>query len=273
MAYLFNIFAFVVIGIAGSHFRGTSAEANSSTRRWRKKPIRQLNLTVAWIERPPYLNSPSNESIEDEVAGLFRDVVLKYLISECDTDENYRYIYNVRTKKAQSEFEMIELLRQDEAHIAAPIFKQQHDEDYSEFLFFKVLNYPGTEYITTAEEETRAIIVVFNSLLKSWPLLAFTLILTAIAGIIIWVLVSITLLLILRFLQTSYPHKCEPKKFLLFLSSFKLHYPLNSYSVFEVTQRVFRKRRFFKFHMKLSLKNQWKSNIKNQQVYSISLNI
>ena len=274
MAYLFNIFAFVVIGIAGSHFRGTSAEANSSTRHWRKKPIHQLNLTVAWIERPPYLNSPSNESIEDEVAGLFRDVVLKYLISECDyTDENYKYIYNVRTKKAQSEFEMIELLRQDEAHIAAPIFKQQHDDHYSEFLFFKVLNYPGTEYITTAEEETRAIIVVFNSLLKSWPLLAFTLILTAIAGIIIWVLVSITLLLILRFLPTSYPHKCESKKFLLFLSSFKLHYPLNSYSVFEVTQRVFRKRRFFKFHMKLSLKNQWKSNIKNQQVYSISLNI
>lgn len=190
MAYLFNIFAFVVIGIAGSHFRGTSAEANSSTRHWRKKPIHQLNLTVAWIERPPYLNSPSNESIEDEVAGLFRDVVLKYLISECDTDENYRYIYNVRTKKAQSEFEMIELLRQDEAHIAAPIFKQQHDEHYSEFLFFKVLNYPGTEYITAAEEETRAIIVVFNSLLKSWPLLAFTLILTAIAGIIIWVLDS-----------------------------------------------------------------------------------
>lgn len=191
MAYLFNIFAFVVIGIAGSHFRGTSAEANSSTRHWRKKPIHQLNLTVAWIERPPYLNSPSNESIEDEVAGLFRDVVLKYLISECDyTDENYKYIYNVRTKKAQSEFEMIELLRQDEAHIAAPIFKQQHDDHYSEFLFFKVLNYPGTEYITTAEEETRAIIVVFNSLLKSWPLLAFTLILTAIAGIIIWVLDS-----------------------------------------------------------------------------------
>lgn len=127
---------------------------------------------------------------------MFRDALLKYLMSECEDDGKYKYFYKVQTRRTQSEFEMIELLRQDKVHMAGPIFKQHDDKKYNEFLFFKMLDYPGTEYITTAEEETRGITVVLNSVLKSWPLLAFTLVLTAIAGIIIWLLVSNALPLI-----------------------------------------------------------------------------
>ena len=83
---------------------------------------------------------------------------------------------------------MIEMLRQNKVHLAVPIF-EPINRRYIEFPFLKLVDYPGTDFIST-EEETKGLSVVLDAVLKSWPLLAVTLILTAIAGVTVWALVS-----------------------------------------------------------------------------------
>ena len=86
------------------------------------------------------------------------------------------------------------MLKQNKVHIAIPIFEQQKSQKYSEFVFFKLLDYPGTEYKALTKDENDALDVVFDSVSKSWPLLAvtMTMIFTAIAGVIMWALLRLS---------------------------------------------------------------------------------
>ena len=144
----------------------------------------EVPLVVGWIEKPPYVVPPTNESLDNQAHGLIRDALLRYILVECGYSMGM-----VSTRKFESEFELLEQLRQNIVHIALPIFEDANNRKYSEFTFFKLDDYSGTEFITT-EDDTTALTVVMDSVLKSWPLLAVTLVLTAIAGIIMWALVS-----------------------------------------------------------------------------------
>ena len=160
------------------------AESDSSKQ---KHQLYKMPLVFGWIEKPPYAVPPTNESLDNEAHGLIRDAALRYILVECGY-----YIeleYQVSTRKFESEFELLQQLRQNIVHIALPIFEDANNRKYSEFTFFRLDDYPGTEFITT-EDDTTALTVVMDSVLKSWPLLAVTLVLTAIAGIIMWALVS-----------------------------------------------------------------------------------
>ena len=147
----------------------------------------EVPLVLGWIEKPPYAVSPTNESLDNAVHGLIRDAVVRYILKECEYSSGLEY--QAFTRKFESEFELLQQLRQDIVHIALPIFEDANNRKYSEFIFFKLDDYPGTEFITT-EDDTTTLTVVMDSVLKSWPLLAVTLVLTAIAGIIMWALVS-----------------------------------------------------------------------------------
>jgi len=150
---------------------------------------RVIDLTIGWIEKPPYTTAPTNGSFDDKAHGILRDVLLRFITIECGF---YAHIsYQVNTFRADSEFHMIELLRQNKVHVASPIFEPTNRR-YYEFFFFKITDYPGSEFITS-EDETNKLSLVLDAVLKSWSLFAVTLILTAIAGIIMWALVSIIL--------------------------------------------------------------------------------
>ena len=99
--------------------------------------------------------------------------------------------FNEESLMADNESHMIELLRQNKVHVASPIFKSK-SQRYDKFSFFKITDYPGSEFITN-KDEAKKLSLVFDAVLKSWSLFAVTLILTAIAGVIMWALVSLTL--------------------------------------------------------------------------------
>ena len=184
MGQWFTVASAVVIALGTVQFRAILANGNSSTSRDGKE---RKNLFVAWIEKPPYTASASNESLDNEVHGLIRDVIFRYVFYDCSY--NSRDIrYNVTTNRVDSEFRMIELLSQNRVHLAAPVF-EPIDRRYREFPFVKLVDYPGTDFITT-EDETKGLKVVLDAVLKSWPLFVVTVILTAIAGVIMWALVS-----------------------------------------------------------------------------------
>ena len=152
-----------------------------------EKDFPVIDLTIGWIEKPPYTTPPTNGSFDDEAHGMLRDVLVRFITIECGYAAKIKY--QVKTFRADSEFHMIELLRQNKVHVASPIFEPANRR-YYEFSFFKIADYPGSEYITS-EDETNKLSLVLDAVLKSWSLFAVTLILTAIAGIIMWALVCL----------------------------------------------------------------------------------
>ena len=191
MATWFKLLLALFIGLVAFKFRVTSAKSSSSEPDDNDDNEKE-NLTIAWIYKPPYIRGPDNSSLDNQAHGIVRDVMLKYIVKDCSGEFGNPH-YEIKTLKADSESAMIQLLKQNKVHLAVPIFEQQDNQKYSEFIFFKLLDYPGTEYITLADDENNdALDVVFDSVLKSWPLLAVTMIFTAIAGIIIWALVRLS---------------------------------------------------------------------------------
>ena len=191
-----KVLSTIVIGLCVIHLRTTSAIGNESTPgnedgdKEDEEHSQEKDLIIAWIEKPPYVTSPTNESLDDKAHGMLRDVLLPYILS-CGENEDEPTLYQVKTVRANSEFHMIELLRQNKVHVASPIFEPVNRR-YDEFSFFKITDYPGSEYITS-EVEANKLSLVLDAVLKSWSLFAVTLILTAIAGVIMWALVCLTL--------------------------------------------------------------------------------
>ena len=186
-AKLFSVFA---LGNFLIFYQPSAAESDSSGE-GEEEEHHKIPLVFGWIEKPPYATPPTNGSLDNEVQGMIRDAISPYILMECGY--NWGKEYQVATKKFESEFEMIELLRQNKVHVALPIFENPENRKYIDLPFFKLDDYHGTEFITT-EDDTTALTVVMDSVLKSWPLLAVLLVLTAIAGIIMWALVSVTTL-------------------------------------------------------------------------------
>ena len=188
------------------HRPAASAEGNSSEHDEELQP-----LIFAWIEKPPYATPPSNGSLERP--GIIQETLMRHALLQCGLYLRIRY--EVSALKVDSEFGMIELLRQNKAHVALPIFEHPTNRRYSEFPFVKLDDYPGSEYITT-EDDTGTLRVVLDAVFKSWPLFAVTIVLTAIAGIIMWALVGIWLCAIFyRFDRLSsqfFSTKCVSKK-------------------------------------------------------------
>ena len=132
----------IIIAIGSIHLRYASATANESTSGnekgddEREKYLMIKDLVLAWIEKPPYVISLTNESLGGEVHGMLREALLRYIANmECSIFG--RVIHLINPVRADSEFHMIELLRQNEVHVAAPIFEPT-ERRYKEFSFFKL---------------------------------------------------------------------------------------------------------------------------------------
>ena len=192
MSSWIKVISMIFIGLCVFHLRTTSTIGNETTSGNEdgdddgEEHLPEKDLTIAWIEKPPYTTSPTNESLDNEAHGMLRDVLLPHIIKEC----GYR-AHDIKTFRADSEFHMIELLRQNKVHVAAPIFEPMNRR-YNEFSFFKITVYPGSVFITS-DDEGNKLTLVLDAVLKSWSLFAVTLILTAIAGVIMWALVCLTL--------------------------------------------------------------------------------
>lgn len=174
---------FWIAVLVAIQFRCIAAKRNSSTNGNETDESKDEDifypLTVAWIEKPPYSMSPTNESYQRYPQGIIFGI-FRHFLSRCGR-------IKATLVKANSEFEMVQLLKQNKVHIAAPIFEPANNRRYGEFHFFKLHDYAGSEYITTEHKES---LVMFDAIMTTWPLVAFTLTLTAIAGVIIWALVG-----------------------------------------------------------------------------------
>ena len=171
-----NYFAHIVVLVA-VQLQSSNAENNMTV----------VPLTIAWIEKPPYLTSPTNGSLDNEAHGLIRDALLRHITLECGF--HHGVAFDLTTLKVATESDMIDHLNQGKAQAGTPVFENPSNPRYTDFVFFKVLDYPGTDFITV-DDKAEVVSVVLGAVIKSWPLLAVTITLTAISGVIMWALVS-----------------------------------------------------------------------------------
>ena len=124
-------------------------------------------LIFAWILKPPYTTPPKNGSSESNFQGIILKALLRQIQGECGWFHAFvRTKWELDTLKIDSEFEMIDLLRQNKVHVAVPIFEQPTNRRYSEFNYFKLDDYPGSEYITTVDD-TSTLSVVLEAVFKA----------------------------------------------------------------------------------------------------------
>lgn len=151
-------------------------------------------LRTAWFLKPPYTISTENSSLDQTNRGLIPNVLLRYITVECGYFSRPPIAYRVERlgTNFSSESELIDMLKRNVVDIVAPIFEHPDNRKYKEFPFFKLDNYPGTDFLTN-DNKPNALGIVLSAILESWPLLAVAMNLTAIAGIIMWALVGFNL--------------------------------------------------------------------------------
>ena len=110
MSKRWKVLSAVIIGIGIYHLELVTAERVV------------VPLKIAWMLKPPYTLSPANGSLFE---GMRRDVIFSN-IHNCMTritSSAKRYTeVKLLAQKTASEFEMIELLRQNNAQVAVPVF-------------------------------------------------------------------------------------------------------------------------------------------------------
>ena len=182
MAKVWEVLSIIIISMSIFRLDLIAAENNSSG---------MVALEIAWINKPPYTIPPTLDPYE--VQGIITDLMTNVVHdADDDDDECDEIAYSLlkdSTNETASEFQMIKLMRENEVQIVFPIFEPPSNRKYSDFHFLKIGRYPGSEYITT-QNESNAFSTIVDEVLKSWPLLVLTLVLAAIAGIIMWALVG-----------------------------------------------------------------------------------
>ena len=151
-------------------------------------------LNIVWIRKPPYAINISNDS-------CIGHWICSEIIS-CLNGQNA----SLTTHRVASESDMNELMKLNEAQIAFPASMPSDSEDIEEDSEFESIvfledyydhDYFGFEYII---KQVDVFSIVIGEVAKSWLWLATILVLSAIAGITVWILVSTeTLSLPLKF--------------------------------------------------------------------------
>ena len=141
-------------------------------------------LPVTWLEMPPYSIRPSGDSAN--LQGLFKGTLLNYVKALCCD-----FASELKQTRVSHEDEITRKLQDQEALIGLPVISTKGRESikYRELNFTSLVEYPGADFITRADVKNPGTVVTLT-VLKSWPLLVVTTIMMAIAGIVVWALVS-----------------------------------------------------------------------------------
>ena len=137
----------------------------------------QEYMKMAWLEKPPYTTRRPNA--EGRFNGILYDV-LRTKLHYCGSFESVR---------VNDESTLVARLKNGQAQLAGPVVAKGIDPiRYNGEYFLALLDYPGADFLTKPGTKEFAKVVT-ETILDSWPLLALSIILTAIAGIVTWALV------------------------------------------------------------------------------------
>ena len=130
-------------------------------------------LTVCWKYNPPY--------IDRNYSGIFPEF-LAYMVSTCcqnSTSLEYQL-------EAKDEADLQACVKNESTDFVLPLSRVQSYQEVIQFI-----ESPGMTLVLNKKAiEATAQLTVWKTLTEAWPLLVLTVLLAAIAGVLIWALVS-----------------------------------------------------------------------------------
>lgn len=153
----------------------------------RPKVIRK-NLKIAWMEKHPYIFGTGWFRPGQEPTGLLRKTVWEFIELGCVDNIDY----HIESFQVFSISDLIRLVQEGKAHVGLPVVLDNFGENTASTKgthVVKVLDHPGIEFIASSKTNKQALSVILIAVLQAWPLLLITMLLTAIAGVIVWALV------------------------------------------------------------------------------------
>ena len=159
------------------------------------------NLTVAWLSKPPlFTELPVTNSSENgyHFDGIVYKVLDLALQRCCERYEGKKptLLYKLQANKSVLHDDILE----DKADLILPV--QSDDEKvYQGYLpYFKLLESPGialTQRTSDSQRGNDKNILLWNAITSCWPIVVLTLLLSLVAGMCVWAMVSSSILLII----------------------------------------------------------------------------
>ena len=138
-----------------------------------------------------------NSSRTGKPGALLRKTIWHFVELGCD-----RYEVHVEDVEVDNMATVKSVVEEGKAQIGLPFFKDNfaNNVGYEGLMVMPVLKHPGLDFIT-AQQDPNGLGITLKAVFHCWPLLLVTMLLTAIAGIIVWALVSCCFFLTFLFCQ------------------------------------------------------------------------
>ena len=136
------------------------------------------NMTVSWWNLPPYVYKTNTN-----VDGILKTIVEKLVGDCCGELVGFTYL-----KPAKNSQEM--KLGYNNSVLNFPVYAKRTVDTILGKPFVPVIESPGIIFITKLPEDGKSSKVVIESAIQGWPILMLGLLMTAIAGILMWMLDS-----------------------------------------------------------------------------------
>ena len=153
-------------------------------------------LYVSWHPVNPYAFEKNGK-----VVGIFPEFLNAMLMQICGKCSAYKNIplYFDRTKGGRnpiraSESELKDKIS-DDVHIHLTVTGRKELTVFQgQYQFVQILESPGSAFIVVDQTKLSKTRVIFKSLLNTWPVVLISLLMACVAGMFIWVFVSVELL-------------------------------------------------------------------------------
>ena len=142
------------------------------------------HVNLSWYLLPPFTTEDENVFGNSPPGEIISRLVV-WLGSACYFDSDYKPIAHLT--EGDNETEVLNLLQDELAQFAFPIVSSSKEPTYRGYTYLPLLPYPPTVFL---RRQKPAEDVIIDAMFKAWPILAITLLLTAISGIVTWALVS-----------------------------------------------------------------------------------
>ena len=151
-------------------------------------------LDASWLLRPPFVTMPNRSGSRNgngvQIGGILHEVLDLSLRKCCATLDKTAIKYKFQAADNRS------MLHKDilyeETDLILPV--QSDDKDnYKRYLpYLKILESPGIVLIQRSDSQYRGskICLLWNAISSCWPIVVSTLLLSLIAGICVWAMVS-----------------------------------------------------------------------------------
>ena len=163
------------------------------------------NLTVSWLSKPPLstelpvTNSSESDYHYDGILYKVLDLALQRCCVNYKREEGFKkppLLYKLQANKSVLHDDILE----DKADLILPV--QSDDEEvYQGYLpYFKLLESPGIALIQRTSDSQRGNdknILLWNAITSCWPIVVLTLLLSLVAGMCVWAMVSSSILLLI----------------------------------------------------------------------------